>query len=238
VAADAPEFYKRYFKCATVTKTSTGVSIGTIDLPPHQSAYYASTDPNYVAFDTHGGTYHKNPNTLSQQSITVKVPDAPVWGGVTITSDYVDGKAGTNSLEYKLGAIGVALDGVALYSGTAAPGDDIAQEAYTFDSYAAHPDPSGAYHYHAPTPGPLEVTTAIGEDGVELYGVLCDGTLVLGCNELDKSAPSGSLDAQGGHVGDIEAADGTLFFTARYHVHVCASGHGFTPEVHYYDACQ
>ena len=75
--------------------------------------------------------------------------------------------------------------------------------------------------------------------GVELYGVLCDGTLVLGCTELDGSSPQGALDAQGGHVSDI--GDGTtVYFASRYHTHVCADaahGHPFTPEVHFYQKC-
>ena len=45
---------------------------------------------------------------------------------------------------------------MSIYGGFAAPGDDITAEQYTFDPYAGHPDPTGSYHYHAPTPGPLE----------------------------------------------------------------------------------
>jgi hypothetical protein len=240
IAADAPAFYKKYFRCATVTKTATGVAIASDDLPPHASYYWGAGDPNYVAWDSRGGAYHANPNTLAKQHVSITVPDDPVSLGVTITSDYVDGKAGTSSLEYQLGAIGVALDGVSIYGGFAAPGDDITAEQYTFDPYQAHPDPTGSYHYHAPTPGPLEALAAEGVSGVELYGVLCDGTIVLGCTELDGSAPTGALDAQGGHTGDV--GDGTtVYFASRYHVHVCADaahGHAFTPEVHAYQACR
>jgi len=105
-------------------------------------------------------------------------------------------------------------------------------------------DVRGTYHYHGPTPGPLEVlraagvvtTTVPGAAEVELYGILRDGTVVLGCTELDSSAPAG-LDAQGGHIGDLRATDGTMFFTGRYHTHVCADaarGHLYTPEIQYY----
>ena len=71
--------------------------------------------------------------------------------------------------------------------------------------------------------------------------MLCDGTVVLGCTELDGSAAAGPFDAQGGHLGDVAEAGGPTYFAARYHVHVCsdaAHGHLYTPEVHYYAACQ
>lgn len=246
IAADVPEFYQRYFECVTITKTATGVAIVTEDLPPHLSPYYASTDPSYTPFDTRGGTHHQNPNRVAAQQITINVPSAPVASGATISAATVDGTAGTSQEEYALGPVGVALDSVALFTGTAAPGDDIADERFTFDRYEAHPEQRGAYHYHAPTPGPLEVlaheglvtTTVPGSAEVELYGILCDGTVVLGCKELDGSAISGALDAQGGHVGDL-AAGGTTYFAGRYHTHVCgdARGHAYTPEIHYYAAC-
>lgn len=249
IAADVPAFYQAYFRCVTIARTATGVAITTEDLPPHPSYYYGSGSPNYAAFDTsRGAGYHPNPNTLAAQAITITVPDAPVFGGVPIIPDLIDATAGTSSAEYSLGPVGVATDSVALFTGTAAPGDDIAAERFTFDSYAAHPEQRGAYHYHSPTPGPLEVlaaagaitSTVPGTAEIEVYGVLCDGTIVLGCTELDGSAPAAGLDAQGGHRGDLRDPAGTVHFTDRYHVHVCADaarGHPYTPEIHYYGAC-
>jgi hypothetical protein len=247
IAADAPAFYARYFKCVTITRGTGAVTITTQDLPPHLSYYYGSGNANYTAFDTQGGTRSPNPNTLYAQNKSITVPDAPTARGLTITSAMIDKTAGNDGNEYPLGAIGVALDSVALYTGTAAPGDDIDDEKFTFDSYEAHPSGDGAYHYHAPTPGPLEVlkdagfvtTTTPGSAQVELYGILCDGTVVLGCTELDGTAPSG-LDAQGGHVADIIDSGGTTYFVARYHTHVCsntAKGYIYTPEIQYYNAC-
>lgn len=247
IAADAPAFYARYFKCVTITRGTGSVTITTQDLPPHLSYYYGYGSPNYAAFDTRGGTYSPNPNTIATQSLSITVPDDPAPRGITVTSGMVDKTAGNDANEYPLGAIGVALDSVALFTGTAAPGDNIDDEQYTFDGYEAHPTQDGTYHYHAPTPGPLEVlqaggfvtSTTPGSAAVELYGMLCDGTLVLGCTELDGSAPSG-LDAQGGHVSDIKDADGTTYFTSRYHTHVCSDGsrgYSYTPEIQYYDAC-
>jgi hypothetical protein len=249
VAAGAPAFYARFFRCVTITTTATGVAIATQDLPPHPSNYWSTDDPDHVAFDTsRGAAYHANPNLIAAQTIAIAVPTTPAAGGGAVQDAEVDLMAHTSGREYALGPIGVALDGTALYAGFAAPGDDLAAEAYTFDDFDGHPDQRGAYHYHSATPGPLEALRAEGvithatpgAAEVELYGVLCDGTIVLGCTELDGGAPVGALDAQGGHVGDVEDAAGTMYFAARYHVHVCTSaakGHLYTPEVHYYAAC-
>lgn len=238
IAGNAPAFYQKYFLCSTITAAANGtVTIQTKDLPPHLSYYYGAGHPNYVAFDTRGGTHHPNPNVLSEQTVRISIPANPTPKGITIDPAMVDGVAGTSNLEFAGGAVGVALDSVAVFSGLAAPGDDIADERFTFDSYEAHPTGFGAYHYHSPTPGPLEVLTKKGISGVEAYGIMCDGTVVLGCSELDGSAPSGSLDAQGGHLGNLVDEAGTTHFTNRYHVHVCATGHGYTPEIQYYTTC-
>jgi hypothetical protein len=237
---DVPDFYQRYFECVTITAADDGtVSIETEDLPPHLSSYYPDSDPNWEEFDTsRGPEYRENPNTLSAKAFTVTIPADPQESGNPINPITVNGEAGDSPYEFHLGTIGVALDSVSLYSGLAAPGDDIATEVYTFDSYNAHPSPDGAYHYHTTMPGPMEVLAAHGEDpGLEVYGILCDGTVILGCTELDGSAPTGELDAQGGHVGDLVDIDGTTHFTQRYHTHVCADGHAYTPEIQYYAAC-
>jgi len=248
IADDVPAFYKTYFRCLTITRTTGGVTIAGNALPPHRSAYWGEASPNYEPFDTSRGTdYHQNPNLLTTRPFSITIPDDPVLRGVNPTFDRVDGIAQTDADEYPLGPVGAALDSVALFNAVAAPGDDIADERFTFDSYQAHPAPDGTYHYHAATPGPLEVladaglvtSTTPGDAELELYGILCDGTVVLGCTELDGSAPSGSLDAQGGHTHDLVDADATVHFTARYHAHVCPSsgGRAYNPELQVYSTC-
>jgi hypothetical protein len=243
---DVPTFYARYFHCVDIWMNGADVMIRTQNLPPHPSYYWGEASPNYVAWDDRGGQYHPNPNTLGQQDWTFTIPADPVSKGLTITSDLVDYTAQTSPDEYALGPAGVALDSVGLFNDEAAPGDDILDERWTFDPYEAHPAET-EYHYHGYTPGPLEVmatlglttSTTPGAADIELYGVMCDGTVALGCTELDGSAVEGELDAQNGHVGDIVDADGTAYFTGRYHVHVCEAlgDYGLTPEIQYYDTC-
>lgn len=239
IAADVPAFYRTYFKCATITKTADAVVIETESLPPHRSYYYGSADPNFEPFDTtRGAQYKPNPNLLSKKAIRITIPDAPVAKeGLIVNAALVDGVVMSSSEEYGLGPVGVALDSVALFNPLARPGDDIENEKFTFDAYDAHPAPDGTYHYHRGSKGPLEVLTAVGINGVEAYGVMCDGTVVLGCTELDGAAPAGELDAQGGHFGDLRDKAGTTHFTGRYHTHVCPTGRKYTPEVQVYKSC-
>jgi hypothetical protein len=236
-----PAFFLRYFACTDISLDGDTVVLHTEDLPPHLSAYYIDGDPNHVAWDDRGGDYHQNPNTILPQDITIRVPMAPVEKGITVTADLIDQTAGNSDEEFRLGPIGVALDSVALFTGTAAPNDDIDDEQWTFDTYLAHPAPGGTYHYHAPAPGPLEVLAAADRDDAEIYGILCDGTLVLGCTEPDGTAAADAdFDAQNGHVHDLVDLDGTDLFVDRYHVHLCDAlgGDAYTPEIQYYETCE
>ena len=250
VAADAPAFYKKYFKCVTVANTADGVSITVNGLPPHLSPYYAKGDPNYTDFDARGGLYHANPNKLTGATKVINVPTAPASRGLTITAGMVDRMANTNANEYRLGAAGIATDSVLLFNATARPGDNIDDEKFTFDLYEAHPAPTGEYHYHSVSPGPLEALKSLGlitaatpgSASLELYGIMCDGTVVLGCTELDGSAADGAgLDGQNGHVGDLKDKDGVTHFAGRYHTHVCPAKfttHKYMPEIQFYSVCK
>ncbi len=248
-AADVPAFYSTYFRCIDISMDGDEVVLGTNDLPPHKSSYYPESDPNWEAWDDRGGEYTQNPNSIATQGFVIRIPAAPVAKGITITDALVDLTMMTSDEEYSAGTIGVGLDGVSLYNATAGPGDDIRDEKYGFDMWEAHPSPDSAYHHHSPNPGALAVlvaagfaTTSVpGTAEVELFGINCDGTVVLGCTELDGSdVAAGELDAQGGHLGDLRDADGTTHFEGRYHTHMCAAidVDAFTPEIQYYDSCE
>ncbi len=242
-----PAFFTRYFACVETGADDDAVLVRTADLPPHLTYYYGEDAANFVEWDDRGGDYHPNPGTLAAQDFTVRVPRSPVAKGLTIDVALVDLQAETSDEEYGLGPAGVALDSVAYFNATAAPGDDILDEQWTFDTYEAHPA-GPEYHYHADTPGPLEVlvdrgiiaAATNGTAEIELFGIMCDGTVLLGCTELDGSAPETTdFDAQNGHVGELIDEEGTLHFSDRYHTHLCDSlGHfGLAPEIQYYDAC-
>jgi hypothetical protein len=247
---DVPVFFRRYFRCADLFVRDGVLSISTRDLPPHRSYYYGEADPNFEPFDFgRGDAYRPNPGEISEQDVTITFDLVPTPRDVTIDGSLVDGVANSaRDDEYPLGPAGVALDSVLLFNPLARPGDDIEDEMFTFDSYNAHPAGS-TYHYHTNTPGPLEVLQWLGlvtdtrptHAEVELFGVMCDGTLVFGCTELDGSTPvSGDFDAQNGHSHAIVDDDGVEHFRDRYHTHICPGTfdeHRFTPEIMYYEGC-
>ena len=241
-------FYSTYFSCVTVSVSGTNTLINSDNLPPHVSWYYSDEHGNYIDWASQGDGYYLNPNMISTQDLTISIPNEPTSRGLTINGSLVDGEVGNSDYEYDMSTVGLALDGCSLFNPLAAPGDDIEDEKYSFDLYSGHPEMTGNYHYHTTTKGPLEVlehkgliqTPVVGSAEIELYGIMCDGTLIMGCTELDGSTPDNSdFDSQNGHVHDI--SDGTtVHFSNRYHTHICTetfTSHSFTPEIQYYEGC-
>ena len=70
---------------------------------------------------------------------------------------------------------------------------------------------------------PNQITnTQPGNSEIELYGIMCDGTVVMGCKELDGTTPQrADWDAQNGHVHDLIDEIGTAVLENRYHTHIC-----------------
>jgi hypothetical protein len=249
IEADVPDFYQKFFQCVDISMSGDDVVIASDGLPPHLTYYYGEGHENYTDFDTQGGEYSANPNTIATQNHSLTIPSNPTSRDLTINGDLIDGEVNTNNNEYGMGTVGLALDGVSIFNSLAAPGDVIENEVFTFDSYNAHPEMSGNYHYHTDTAGPLDIlesagyvtSTVPGEAEIEVYGMMCDGTVVMGCTELDGSDPDTSdFDAQNGHMHDLTDDEGTTHFSGRYHVHICSGSFTnflFTPEIQYYSDC-
>lgn len=248
VTGDVPAFYTTFFRCSDMAVDADSVQFYSHNLPPHKSAYYSPGDANWEQWDDRGGEYHQNPNTIVTQESLVWIASEPVSRGIVVTTDLVDGTGGTSEYEYPGGAVGMGLDGVVTFSGVAGPGDDIAEEQYSFDTWAGHPQEQGVYHHHSPNPAQLAVmvyngyasTNVPGDAEIELYGIACDGTVILGCTEMDGSVPASTdFDAQNGHVTDVVGPDGTVYFPDRYHTHVCPGEYpdAFFPEIQYYAEC-
>ena len=266
IADNVPQFFQDYFQCVKARMSSSGnyVNLYFNSLPPYQSWYYDvqnatnSTNPNWIPFESFATGSYQNPNVNSELDIVISIPVNPTpRTGLTIDEQMVDGVVGTSDYEYPMSYIGCALNGATLYNPCAAPGDVIEDEALSFDLYSGHPG-GGAYHYHTTSPGPLEVlkykmpnvvtNTTPGSAELEVFGINCDGVVVMGCTELDGSAVDPSeWDAQNGHVEDMVGADGTIYFENRYHTHICYTDisdddadnngypdHEFTPEISYY----
>ena len=98
-----PAVYKKIYGATSITSDGTYIYIKTKNLPDHKSAYYPTTNALYEAYSgtTFGGnTFAKNPNSIVEQTATLKIPLNPV--------------VASNHAATPLGPIGVAINGVAL----------------------------------------------------------------------------------------------------------------------------
>ena len=117
----------------------------------------------------------------------------------------------SNKSSTRLGSIGVALNGVAIYIQYAGPNNQpLTGEINSFDQYNGHPQPQGVYHYHME---PLYLTENQGNDA--LLGFLLDGFPVYGPFENMAKVTNEDLDDYHGHN---HATDD--FPSGIYHYHI------------------
>ena len=73
IADDVPAFYKKYFRCVTITMDGDSVVIESDGLPPHLSFYYETSDENYTDFVSQGDGFYQNPNRIEAQNIRLSL---------------------------------------------------------------------------------------------------------------------------------------------------------------------
>ena len=181
-----PAVYSKIYGATSITTDGTFITIKTNGVPDHKSPYFSTSNSLYEAYNgnTFGDNkFKKNPNTISTQSFTFKIPANP-----TVASSH----ASTS-----LGPIGVALNGVALYNQYAGPNNqELTSEIASFDKYYGHPQRIGQYHYHVE---PLYLTT-VKSTKSGLMGFLLDGFPVYGPEEENgTTVTSSQLDVYHGH---------------------------------------
>lgn len=182
-------FWLKFSCSVTLTKSGSNVTIATKSMPDYKSYYYSSTDICYEAFSSTARA--ANPNSIASQTISMVVPYAPtVATTATATPD---------------GAIGIALNGVAIFDNTAAPGDDIYNEEKTFDKCDGHPEKTGKYHYHS-EPGPIS------NNDYAFVGILRDGFPIYGRKEYATGTTATGLDSYGGKTGTTVDSPSTAVY--------------------------
>ena len=183
--ATVPDVYKKIYGATSITADDNYVIIKSTGLPDHKSAYYPTSNSLYESFSgtTFGSnTFNKNPNTISSQSYTFKIPLNP--------------QVSANHPATPLGPIGVSLNGVPLFNQYAGPGQPLTNEVVGFDQYWGHPQQTGQYHYHVE---PLYLTTVKATKS-SLLGFLLDGFPVYGPQENNSTVTNAMLDAYHGHT--------------------------------------
>jgi len=187
VSATVPSVYSKIYGATSITSDGTFITIKSNGIPDHKSPYYQTTNALYEAYSGTtplGYTFAQNPNKIATQNFTFKIPVNP--------------SVASNHAATPLGAIGVSLNGVALYNQYAGPNNQaLTSEIASFDKYNGHPQAVGQYHYHVE---PLYLTT-VKSTKSGLIGFLLDGFPVYGPQEENGSTVvSNLLDAYHGHT--------------------------------------
>ena len=211
VAPSLPAVYNKIYGASSITFDGTWVTIKYNALPDHTSAYYPAGNPLHQAFSGTtfgGGTFAQNPNSISTQTITLKIPVSPVVSATHPSTP--------------MGVIGVALNGIPFFNQYAAGGAPLGAEMNGFDQWWGHPQNSGMYHYHVE---PKYLTT-VKATPFALMGFLLDGYPVYGPQEENGTTATG-LDAYHGHAHTtVDFPSGTY----HYHISTAApyiNGNGF-----------
>lgn len=182
-----PAIYSKFYGAAySVTSDGTYLTVKSTGIPDHKSCYWPTNNALYQAFPgttTFAGlSFVQNPNTISTQTLTFKIPLNPAVNSAHSATPF--------------GPIGVALNGVCFYNQYAAMYAALTTEAQTLDQSWAHPQNSGQYHYHVE---PLYLTgTKFSKSA--LLGFLLDGFPVYGPEENGVTLTSSNLDAYHGHT--------------------------------------
>lgn len=180
-STELPSVFERFTDNVTVYVDGEFVVIETDDIPNHSSPYFDKSDARYQAYDGNNPNFQLNPNRISAQSITFRIPLNPTEA--------------SNKEASPLGAIGISLNGVVLFNQYAGPNNQpLTNEIDSFDQYLGHPQQTGVYHYHQE---PLYLTVTLGSNA--LLGWLLDGFPVYGPLENGERVVNANLDAYHGH---------------------------------------
>jgi YHYH protein len=200
------------YKTAKVTTSASGSSITlkSDGSPDHVSPYWGV---GHALYEAPVLGQHANPGIIQTQNYSMTIPLSPA-------------EASTKE-ETTLGAIGMALNGVAIYNDR--EGGNLPVDTGvlgSFDRGGGHPA-GGRYHYHCTG----EFT---GNDNHNLIGFLRDGFPIYARKENDGTYATG-LDANGGHVGTTAHfttpiyhyhASNTAYLNSRFYILKAGSYHG------------
>lgn len=186
------KFFTASSSALIITTDGTNITIKSDGRPNnHKSPYWGVGNALYEAFPA---GHASNPNgSIGVQNYTMTIPCKPATAAVHEATS--------------LGAIGMALNGVAIFNNNEM--NNVALDAGTitsFDKAGAHPAQAQNYHYHVTG----DYTTL---DDAKLVGFLRDGFPVYGRRDMDNTYPS-NLDIYNGHT-----APTTEFPAGIYHYH-------------------
>ncbi|EAY32098.1 YHYH protein [Microscilla marina] len=192
---ELPEAFKLFINDTEAKVDGDFVVITAKGVPDHKSPYWARNNALYEAYNGSNVNFKQNPNVIAEQNFTFRIPLNPAEA--------------TNKAATPFGAIGVTVNGVAIFNQYAAPGDDLSAEINTFDQHNGHPTSTGMYHYH------IEPTYLTTNNKEGLVGFLLDGFPVYGPQENGKTIVNSDLDIYHGHTAATKEYPNGI-----YHYHI------------------
>lgn len=196
VSGDIPAAFQHFTDAVEVYVDGDVVVLQANGIPDHGSPYFDGSDSRYEAYNGDNPNFQMNPNSISEQNLTLRIPLNPVEA--------------SNHEATPLGPIGLSLNGVPFYNQYAGPDQPLTREIDSFDQYNGHPQQFGGYHYHIE---PLYLTAQNGKEA--LLGFLLDGFPVYGPEENGAMVTNNDLDEFHGHFGaTADYPDGI------YHYHI------------------
>jgi len=177
----------------TYTEVTDDASGSTTGFPCGYREISANGCPGY------DWTSQTTPNKATEQSVKIKLPLCPKIS-TTLWPTGIKNVDGTTNSNPSKGAIGISINGVALFGNADANnGDAYINEGKTFDTCNGHPQDAGIYHYHMEPAATCGVFKDVAGSHSPLFGFMYDGIPIYG--ELGDSgiAPT-DLDSCGGHT--------------------------------------
>ncbi|MCR9143891.1 MAG: YHYH protein [bacterium] len=207
MSTSLPSWIRDNFKCSVGTVSGSNYVFTSQNLPNTKSYYYGTSSALYE--DLPSGNTPAGSNVIGSQNYTYTIPATPTVNGGAKTSTSV-------------GSIGITVNGLAVFSNAAAPGDTLANEVTTFDNFNGHPQEMSIYHHHI---NPANIATqndanliGIAIDGYAIYGLLCDQGTTSTADDAAPGTGTPALDVRHGHTAN------TIHQTGVYHYHYALDG--------------
>ncbi len=202
MSTSLPSWIRDNFSCAVGTVSGSNYVFTSQNLPNTKSYYYGSGSPLFEALPS--GNTPAGSNLIGSGNFTFTIPATPTVNGGAKTAT-------------SLGAIGMTVNGLTVFSNAAAPGDTLANEVGTFDNFNGHPQEQSIYHHHI---NPANIATqndanliGIALDGYAIYGLLCDQGTATTADDAAPGTGTPALDVRHGHIAN------TIHQAGVYHYH-------------------
>jgi len=97
-----PQIFEKFSEEVIIYVDGNFIVLESNNIPDHKSPYFDQSDSRYEAYNGTNANFHLNPNRISEQNITYRIPLNPAEA--------------SNKEATPLGSIGIALNGVAIFN--------------------------------------------------------------------------------------------------------------------------